>query len=399
MEKNGEWLLNIAEEFLEKLREEPLIEWSDFKNQLAGEGIWGYLGAYESSPEARFLKDRHLKCSLYDGWNFLNWLKTVYYFNGGAEEVTAATACAKIAAFLPTKALAAYWEKNSKNRTPLLKNPALLSSLELAKLSAFIEFLENPDRRQNQIRRQSFTLLLLDGAIQLAWADKKLLFDEKEGLRYQIMAAELDGESTDYLLKILNDTASDTASFEEYLKAVRNSRLSFLEKRILLIEATVSSLLDGEQGEEEKKYLLRLGEALQINDNFIAEIAIEITKLLADHPTVKMSEANWIFERLQRKITADLVETLQKSAARIWQEVQETGDLCLLLGRAAKGMPLSDFEMERVKAQLIDIAKVVPALAIFMLPGGMVFLGVLLKVLPFNIMPSAFVKKEGHHAI
>ena len=38
----------------------------------------------------------------------------------------------------------------------------------------------------------------------------------------------------------------------------------------------------------------------------------------------------------------------------------------------------------------MDVAKSIPALAIFALPGGGILLPILIKVLPFNILPSSF---------
>ena len=52
--------------------------------------------------------------------------------------------------------------------------------------------------------------------------------------------------------------------------------------------------------------------------------------------------------------------------------------------------PLSEEERIKVREQLTDIAKSIPALAIFALPGGGILLPILIKVLPFNILPSAF---------
>ena len=53
-------------------------------------------------------------------------------------------------------------------------------------------------------------------------------------------------------------------------------------------------------------------------------------------------------------------------------------------------------ELRSGKAQLIDIAKVIPSLAVNSLPGGMVMLGILIKVLPFNLLPSAFANDENN---
>jgi hypothetical protein len=47
-------------------------------------------------------------------------------------------------------------------------------------------------------------------------------------------------------------------------------------------------------------------------------------------------------------------------------------------------------EKQKVQDQLMDIAKTIPTLAIFALPGGGILLPILIKVLPFNILPSSF---------
>ena len=56
------------------------------------------------------------------------------------------------------------------------------------------------------------------------------------------------------------------------------------------------------------------------------------------------------------------------------------------------GRKLTAEERGKVRAQLIDLAKAVPALAIFAAPGGMLLLPLLAKLLPFNLLPSAWDK-------
>jgi ABC-type proline/glycine betaine transport system permease subunit len=53
-------------------------------------------------------------------------------------------------------------------------------------------------------------------------------------------------------------------------------------------------------------------------------------------------------------------------------------------------MPLTPEEKRKVRLQLLDILKTIPALAIFALPGGSLVLPVLIRLLPFNLLPSAF---------
>ena len=66
------------------------------------------------------------------------------------------------------------------------------------------------------------------------------------------------------------------------------------------------------------------------------------------------------------KVAAVVTENLDAIAL----ELRETGELGTLLAKAAAGQPLDAAERRKVKEQLIDLAKAVPALAIFAAPGG-----------------------------
>jgi hypothetical protein len=76
-------------------------------------------------------------------------------------------------------------------------------------------------------------------------------------------------------------------------------------------------------------------------------------------------------------------------------EIRETGELGVLLAKAASGGTLTADEKRKVRAQLVDLAKAVPALAIFAAPGGMLLLPLLAKLLPFSLAPSAWNREKG----
>ena len=80
---------------------------------------------------------------------------------------------------------------------------------------------------------------------------------------------------------------------------------------------------------------------------------------------------------------------IHKNLHRIVQEIRETQELYSLLMKSSHA-PLSAEEKAKVRQQLFDIMKTIPALAIFALPGGGLILPVLIKLLPFNLLPSAF---------
>jgi hypothetical protein len=81
---------------------------------------------------------------------------------------------------------------------------------------------------------------------------------------------------------------------------------------------------------------------------------------------------------------------LERNLDRLRLEVRETRELYGLLRRAMRGPALSAEERQRMRGQLLDLAKVIPALLVFAAPGGLLLLVVLGKVLPFSLLPSAF---------
>ncbi len=95
-------------------------------------------------------------------------------------------------------------------------------------------------------------------------------------------------------------------------------------------------------------------------------------------------------DRMLERVAAAVTENLEA----IVTEVKETGELGQLLAKAAGGRKLDAEEKRKVKLQLIDLAKAVPALAIFAAPGGMFLLPLLAKILPFNMLPSAWAGKD-----
>jgi hypothetical protein len=96
----------------------------------------------------------------------------------------------------------------------------------------------------------------------------------------------------------------------------------------------------------------------------------------------------------------DRVSTaLSDNLGAIVTEIRQTGEVGQLLARAAAGAKLNADERRKVRLQLIDLAKAVPALAIFAAPGGMLLLPLLAKLLPFNLLPSAWDKAAAPKAL
>jgi hypothetical protein len=92
------------------------------------------------------------------------------------------------------------------------------------------------------------------------------------------------------------------------------------------------------------------------------------------------------------KVVDRVSSAVTQNLGALATEIRETGELGTLLTKAAAGQRLTPEEKRKVRAQLVDLAKAVPALAIFAAPGGTILLPVLAKLLPFNFLPSAWDK-------
>ncbi len=83
---------------------------------------------------------------------------------------------------------------------------------------------------------------------------------------------------------------------------------------------------------------------------------------------------------------------IQKNKKRLYRELRESKELMLLLTKSTH-TKLSEEEKEKVKEQLLDVLRGMPAFAIFMLPGGALLLPLLIKLIP-GILPSSFRRDE-----
>ena len=84
----------------------------------------------------------------------------------------------------------------------------------------------------------------------------------------------------------------------------------------------------------------------------------------------------------------EIKELLHKNKKRLLLELQQSKEAMFLIKKATH-TSLSSEEKEKIKIQLLDVCKSIPAFAIFMLPGGALLLPLLIKLIP-DILPSAF---------
>ncbi len=88
------------------------------------------------------------------------------------------------------------------------------------------------------------------------------------------------------------------------------------------------------------------------------------------------------------KTKEEIKELLQRNKLRLHQELVQSKEAVFLI-RKSTHSKLTEEERVKIKILLLDICKSIPALAVFLLPGGALLLPLLIKLIP-DILPSAF---------
>jgi hypothetical protein len=91
----------------------------------------------------------------------------------------------------------------------------------------------------------------------------------------------------------------------------------------------------------------------------------------------------------------EVKELLHRNELRLYQELSQSKEALSLIKKSTH-TSLSEEEKQKIKIQLLDICKAIPAFAIFMLPGGALLLPLLIKLIP-DILPSAFREEPPLH--
>lgn len=170
-----------------------------------------------------------------------------------------------------------------------------------------------------------------------------------------------------------------------------------LTRRLLLRQLSLQAHLDGAPAPEEVALLDGLAAAFGVSVEARMADAIEAIDTLAARPDLVSAFRLGALLRGYREHIGDRVSaTWAAHADRLATEIRETRELVGLLRKWSRG-PLSEAEEARARAQLLDICKTIPALAVLAAPGGVVLLPVLMRLLPFDLRPSAYV--ESDHAL
>jgi hypothetical protein len=197
----------------------------------------------------------------------------------------------------------------------------------------------------------------------------------------------------DLLLKLFESSVRYNKFSNTSIKNIDTIDLSYLQNNLekyYIVDLAGISLWSDEKVENEERYFLfKLGEKLNVSEEFVLESINFINHFISNYkdeiPYFK--NANPV-KHFYDQTTESVVVLINRNKNRLLKELSQSKELMQLLAKSTH-KDLDKEEKKKIKSQLLDICKSIPSLTIFLLPGGGLLLPILIKFIP-KMLPSAF---------
>ena len=269
----------------------------------------------------------------------------------------------------------------------------LNNSLVFQDLVFYTEYLQNPDSLEVGERRFEVLMNILKVVSVAAHSDGEISEEEEALFDIMMISSRLSGEDKDEVKAFWNENRSlNDIPFK------RN--LSWLMKRYFMEVATLTVWSDKKVTPGEQLFLDQLAKKLMIDDEEQDKSFIAIQSFVLENEAVvpflngKNETTHFVDGAVDK-----WKRILGRNKDKLALEVQQSRDLMKLIVKSTTS-DLSAEERKRAKSQMKDLARTIPALSLFMLPGGTLIMPLVLKLIP-DLVPTAFrsnqieeIKKE-----
>ena len=233
-------------------------------------------------------------------------------------------------------------------------------------------------------RRQDLRLDLLKVIAAAAHADAKILPEEKELFNYFLQSAQLPApkkkKAESFLqngikLHELDFDLVDAWIFQKY----------FLELAILTAWA------NRDISEVERIFLRKLAHQLDLTEDDLKLSMVAVEAFVKEYwQQVHYLQLKQNYRIVSEKLLKRVRTVVRTNQRAISKEIQQSRELMTLL-RKYTYEELSQEEKEKMRTQLLDILKAIPAFAYLFLPGSFFTLPILLRIIPKHILyPSSY---------
>ena len=256
---------------------------------------------------------------------------------------------------------------------------------------------KNADNKDLQRERERIRLDALRIIALSAHADGVVEKEEERLFHFFLESAGLDNLAKKKMEHIIHSKISLEDLHFDY-EANWLIRKYFLELSILTIWA------DRNLSDEELEFLQSLCKQLQLDEEELDKSLVGVESFVInnwDKVHYLQTKQNYLV------LSSNLAQRMGKIAVKyknhIKNEIDESKELVLLLTKS-RNENLSVEEKEKVREQLIDVLKTIPAFVIITLPFTFLTLPILFKILPKSVFPSSFdqnkvLKRKSHRFI
>ena len=207
--------------------------------------------------------------------------------------------------------------------------------------------------------------------------------EDKTRFIQTIMQAGLSKSEAKTLLSSLNTPKTP----QELAQNIRDSRI----KHFILTQTLLNYFLDEGHDSLDLTLVTHLSIGLKIPKDSYLRLYSDVKQVWEQHHNAFIAEAMGVSHS---RVSPKLVRIIEKSVGENWHallnEIKNTQVLTELFIKYSSTGSLSKEEYIMVKKQIFSLVKVIPSLAIFLLPGGAVLLPIFMKILPFSIVPDSF---------
>jgi hypothetical protein len=160
--------------------------------------------------------------------------------------------------------------------------------------------------------------------------------------------------------------------------------------RYYLLDLAILTVFSDLIAEEEEKYFLQsLCKYLSIGrEHFNESIVLIESFVLENNHRITFLKEMTSYDRLYASFSKRWIKVLGRNKDKLVEELKNNKELLALVNKSMS-KELNDVEKSKVKTHFRELIKSMPALAIFMLPGGALLLPVITKIIP-ELLPNSF---------
>ena len=166
-------------------------------------------------------------------------------------------------------------------------------------------------------------------------------------------------------------------------------------RTFILEQVVLGSIADGWHSPRERAFLKQLAQTLGIPASDLSRIEADLAEFYAAQPDfVDRFRVQDRLGALREQVVSSIEETIDRNWSVLVYEARQGRELTQALAIVARGGKLDADQRRRLRAQLLDLAKTIPGLALFAAPGGLLLTMALSKLLPQSFLPAVLAEQR-----